>query len=166
MRRIAEACWAGVLSMTFLTAGIACAAGDAGDWPQFRGPRGDGKCTETGLLTKWPAGGPKLLWTLTGLGRGYSTVSIADRRILTTGDRGTPSEGESQYIIAFDLNTRKELWATRIGPPWGDGGPRSTPTIDGPLTYVLGTDSDLVCVETATGKLRGTRTLPRISAGK
>jgi len=31
------------------------------DWPQFRGPNRDGKSTETGLLKKWPEGGPKQL---------------------------------------------------------------------------------------------------------
>ena len=39
-------------------------------WPQFRGPQNDNLSTETGLLKQWPEGGPKLLWTAKGLGRG------------------------------------------------------------------------------------------------
>ena len=35
----------------------------ADDWPQWRGPRRDGLSLETGLLTQWPEGGPKKLWT-------------------------------------------------------------------------------------------------------
>ena len=31
----------------------------AGDWPQYRGPNGDGFCSEIPNLN-WPAGGPKV----------------------------------------------------------------------------------------------------------
>jgi outer membrane protein assembly factor BamB len=140
--------------------------GAANDWPQFHGPNRDAKCTETGLLKQWPENGPKLLWKLTGLGRGYSTVAIADGRLLTTGDRKTEGQGESQFIIAYDLASRKELWATRVGPPHDDGGPRSTPTIDGGLAYAIGTDGDLVCVETATGKLRWKKNFAKDFSGQ
>ena len=34
----------------------------SGDWPQFHGPRRDALCSERGLLAKWPAEGPRLLW--------------------------------------------------------------------------------------------------------
>jgi outer membrane protein assembly factor BamB len=135
------------------------------DWPQFHGPNRDAKCAETGLLKEWPEGGPKLLWKLDGLGRGYSTISIVGGKFYTTGDRKT-DDGESQFVIAYGLADRKELWATRIGPPHGDGGPRSTPTVDGELLYVVGTDGDLLCVETATGKVRWQKNFARDFGGK
>jgi len=140
------------------------AKAEAPDWTQFRGPNRDGKCSETGLLKQWPEGGPKLLWKLKGLGSGYSTVSIVDGKILTTGDleRG---DDESQYIMAFDLNTRKRLWETRIGPPHGDGS-RCTPTVDGELTYAIGTSGDLVCVETETGKVVWKKNFKKDFGGK
>jgi len=50
-------------------------------WPQFRGPRRDGICDETGLLKSWPASGPKLLWQTNGLGNGYSAPIITGGRI-------------------------------------------------------------------------------------
>ena len=40
-------------------------------WPQFRGPRRDGISDERGLLATWPAGGPELLWSAKGAGRGF-----------------------------------------------------------------------------------------------
>ncbi|MFN3486986.1 MAG: polyvinylalcohol dehydrogenase, partial [Planctomycetota bacterium] len=40
-------------------------------WPQWRGPRRDGISGETGLLPRWPAEGPRLLWKAEGLGRGW-----------------------------------------------------------------------------------------------
>jgi len=33
------------------------------DWPQFRGADRSNISKETGLLRKWPAGGPKHLWS-------------------------------------------------------------------------------------------------------
>ncbi len=129
------------------------AAEKTADWPQFHGPQRDAKCAETGLLKEWPGDGPKLLWKLEGLGRGYSTISIADGRLFTMGDRKGPDGDEAQYVMAYDLASRKELWATRVGPPHGDGGARCTPTVDGERLYVIGTDGDLVCCETATGKV-------------
>ncbi|MCD6393528.1 MAG: hypothetical protein J7M40_08470, partial [Planctomycetes bacterium] len=57
----------------------------AGDWPQFRGPDRSGISTETGLLTAWPEGGPKLLWQYQNLGKGYASVSVANGSIYTTG---------------------------------------------------------------------------------
>lgn len=124
----------------------------AGDWPQFHGPNRDNICSETALLREWPENGPKLLWTLEGLGRGYSTISIAKGRIYTMGDR-RGGDGEHQFVIAYDLATRKELWATRIGPPHRDGGPRCTPTVDGDRVYAIGTDGDLVCLDAASGQV-------------
>jgi outer membrane protein assembly factor BamB len=134
----------------------ATSAIDRTDWPQFHGPARDSICREEGLLQEWPEQGPKLLWTLEGLGRGYSTVSITRGAIFTMGDRAVNGE-EAQFVIAYDLATRKELWATRIGPPHTDGGPRCTPTVDGDRLYAIGTDGELVCLDTPTGDIHWRR---------
>ena len=136
------------------------------DWPQFHGPMRDSICREKGLLHEWPEGGPKLLWTLTGLGRGYSTVSIAQGRIFTMGDRPDASGSEAQLVIAFDLATRRELWATHVGPPHSDGGPRCTPTVDGALVYAIGTDGDLLCLDADSGQLRWRKNFVKDFEGK
>jgi outer membrane protein assembly factor BamB len=117
------------------------------DWPQWRGPDRNGRSTETGLLKEWPKDGPPLLWRIDGLGKGYSSVSIAGGRIFTMGDRG-----QGQFVIALDLGTRKELWATRAGNAWRDGGPRCTPTVDGDRVYALTARGDLICLEVGTGR--------------
>ena len=39
-------------------------------WSQWHGPNRDGKSPDTGLLKSWPAGGPKQLWEVTGVGQG------------------------------------------------------------------------------------------------
>src|SRR5213080_5012447 len=53
----------------------------ASDWPQWRGQNRDGIAKETGLLKKWPANGPSLLWQVKDLGSGYSTPSVAAGRL-------------------------------------------------------------------------------------
>jgi outer membrane protein assembly factor BamB len=125
----------------------------APDWPQFHGPNRDAKSTEVGLLPQWPSDGPKLLWTIKGLGAGYSSVSIAGGKLYTMGDVETAPKHKEQVLLAFDLATREKLWQAVVGPPHSGGGPHCTPTVDGDRVYALGTDGDLVCAETATGKI-------------
>lgn len=129
----------------------------AADWPQWRGPNRDGVCTETGLLKQWPADGPKLLWEISGLGAGYSTVSIQDGRLYTMGDRQVGGE-KAQYVYAYDLGTQKELWAAKVGKPHNDG-PRCTPTVDGGFVYATGTSGDVVCIAADSGKVVWTKNL-------
>ena len=130
---------------------ISTAAGGA-EWPQFRGPRRDAICTETGLLQDWSASPPKLLWHVDGLGKGYSSLAIADGKLYTMGDRPAEGKTESQFVLAFDLATQRELWATPVGPAQDDG-PRCTPTLDGDRLYAVGTDGDLVCLEASSGRV-------------
>ena len=140
-------------------AGLSLEAASIADWPGFHGPYRDAICREQGLLKQWPEAGPKLLWTLDGLGRAYSSVAIAGGRLLTMGDRIDEGQDEVQNVMAYDLQTRKQLWATPVGPPHPDGGPRCTPTIDGDLLYVIGTEGNLVCLETETGKIEWRKSL-------
>ena len=48
------------------------------EWPCFHGTMRTNKSAETGLLKKWPENGPELLWTISGLGKGYTTLSIVE----------------------------------------------------------------------------------------
>jgi outer membrane protein assembly factor BamB len=159
MRSMLVCCFVGLM----LTVRPAWAG--SGDWPQFHGPHRDSLCAETGLLKHWPADGPKLLWKLEGLGRGYSTVSIIDGKLLTMGDR-KQGDAEQQMVLAYDLASRKELWATVVGGPHKDGGPRCTPTVDGDRLYVVSTDGDVLCLETATGKIVWRKSLANDFGGK
>jgi outer membrane protein assembly factor BamB len=146
--------------------GLSLETASTTDWPQFHGPQRDALCREKGLLPSWPQGGPRLLWEMQGLGRAYSSVAIAGERLFTMGDRPAAGQDESQFVVACDLPSRKLLWATRVGPPHQDGGPRCTPTVDGNLLYALGTDGDLVCLETATGAVRWRASLTQDFGGK
>jgi outer membrane protein assembly factor BamB len=130
---------------------LGASVSQAADWPQWRGPGRDGRSSETGLLSSWPAGGPPLLWKSTGLGDGYSTVTVQGGRIFTLG-----ATTDAEYVIALDARSGKELWRTRNGRRFrnnrGDG-PRGSPTADGNRLYALGGNGDLSCLDVATGKV-------------
>jgi outer membrane protein assembly factor BamB len=142
------------LSSTVLTAQIATLQGD---WPQFRGPLRDGVSADTGLLTKWPKGGPPLVWDTRGAGRGYASLSLVEGRMFTLGDGPSTAPDTDEYVSCFDRATGEQLWLKRLGPAWTSGRPdwqssRSTPTIDGDLLYVLTPHGKLVCLKVNTGE--------------
>ena len=83
----------------------------AGDWPQWRGPKRDGHGAETGLIKQWPKDGPKVAWQVETAGVGYSSVVVADGRVITQGDIGGV-----EHIICFDEKTGKRLWAVQPDP--------------------------------------------------
>src|SRR6516165_6453495 len=55
----------------------------ADDWPQWLGPKRDSVWRETGILEKFPKGGPKVLWR-TPIGGGYSGPAVAGDRVYVT----------------------------------------------------------------------------------
>ena len=91
------------------------AAGPApdSDWAQWRGPKRDGLSPDTGLLKEWPAGGPPLLWKVTTIGGGFSSVSIQGDKIYTMGD-----QTDGCALIALKTSDGSVLWQTRIGEVW------------------------------------------------
>jgi outer membrane protein assembly factor BamB len=122
------------------------------DWPQFRGPNRDDVSADTGLLKEWPQGGPPLLWKATGLGTGYSGVSVAGSRIYTIGENT-----ESSSVVALNAADGKPLWTAKLGKPGAPGqpefyGPRSTPALSGDLVIALGQWGDLIGLNANTGQ--------------
>ena len=128
----------------------------AADWPQWRGPNRDGVSQETGLLKEWPKAGPKLAWKATLGGVGYSSpVVVGGRVYLTAAEDG--DKGLKEFAICLGAKDGKPVWKVELpssdggySTSWGSG-PRSTPTIDGDLIYILGARGDLSCRKTADG---------------
>jgi outer membrane protein assembly factor BamB len=128
-------------------------ASAADSWPTFRGPDRSGVAAETGLLDQWPAGGPKLLWTAKGAGRGYASVAIADGKLYTLGDGLSTASDADEYLVCFDQRDGRQLWASKTGAAWNSGqeswqSARSTPTVDGDRVYVLTPHGELICFTT------------------
>ena len=120
----------------------------AADWPQFRGPNRDGKSTEQGLLAKWPEGGPKLLWSVHGVGKGFTHVAVAGGLVYVTG-----LEGNEGILRAYSLDGEAK-WKASYGPEWSTSHPgaRSIPTVHDGLVYVASGVGDLACFDAASGK--------------
>ena len=53
-----------LLVLSTVSDGQAQTKAEKGEWPQFLGPNRNGISTETGLLTEWPEGGPKVVLSL------------------------------------------------------------------------------------------------------
>lgn len=134
--------------------GVSVLAQEANHWPSFHGPDRSNKSAETGLLKEWPEAGPGLLWTVSGLGEGYSSVSIAEGYLFTAG-----MIEQQTYVFAFDLEGN-QVWKKPNGQAWeatrdharAYGGSRSTPTYDEGIVYHLGELGRLAAFEYKTGK--------------
>ncbi|WP_020471224.1 PQQ-binding-like beta-propeller repeat protein [Zavarzinella formosa] len=132
--------------------------GNAGDWPQWRGPNRDDVSKETGLLKEWPSEGPKLLWKTEKCGVGYgSPVTSAGKIFLMGGEDSV--KGANEFLLCLDAKEGQEVWRKPLNTAegnynhgWGSG-PRGTPTVDGDKVYVLGAKGDLQCYETKDGTL-------------
>jgi outer membrane protein assembly factor BamB len=125
-----------------------CVQACAEEWPQWRGPHHDGISRETGLLSQWPAGGPRARWRVP-LGMGYSSVSVAGGKAVTM--FGTE---DGEFVVALDASSGKVLWKTPSGPLFHNtygNGPRSTPTIDAGRVYSLGATGSLLALDAASG---------------
>jgi outer membrane protein assembly factor BamB len=124
------------------------------DWPQWRGINRDGLSHDRGLLGEWPADGPPVAWKVDTAGESYSSIAVADGRIITMGN----VDGEGR-IICLNEKDGATLWS--VHPPTetklykhgkGDGG-RGTPTIDGDLVYAIGGGGDMTCLKAANGEV-------------
>jgi outer membrane protein assembly factor BamB len=129
------------------------------DWPQFRGANRDAHSPDTGLLKEWPKDGPPLVWKATGVGGGYSSVSVTGGKLFTMGNKG-----KSSSVVAIDLDSGQVLWSQEVGKSGDNLG--STPTVDGDRVYAVGQAGDLVCLDAETGKERWHKNFEKDFGGK
>lgn len=82
----------------------------AQDWPRFRGPTGQGICTEKGLPLKWSAA-ENVAWKTPIPGEGWSSpIAWGDRIFLTT----ATENGSSCRVLCLDKGSGKVLWDARV----------------------------------------------------
>ena len=133
------------------------------EWPCFHGSDRQNKSKETGLLNKWPANGPGLLWTISGLGEGYSSLAIEGGILYTAGEFDNQT-----YVFAYNLNG-KLLWKKPNGEAWtvkvswasSYNGPRSTPTYDNGKVYHLSEAGKLTAYNSKNGEIIWSRELTK-----
>src|SRR5438270_7104206 len=100
--------------MTFrllATAALAIALAFAGhvgaeDWPQWRGPHGDGHSTETNVPLMWSAT-DNVAWRVPIPGKGHSSpVVVGDRIFLTT----CTESDQKRLLLCLDRRDGHTLW--------------------------------------------------------
>jgi outer membrane protein assembly factor BamB len=121
------------------------------DYYRWRGPDLNGISKESGWLAEWPANGPKVLWK-SAVGKGFSSIAVADGRAFTIGN-----SDNHDTVFCFDAATGEVRWKhtypSRLEAKYYEGGPGSTPTVDGRHVFTFGKMGDLFCLEAASGKV-------------
>ena len=122
------------------------------DWPNFLGPRLNSTSTETGILTTWPADGPKIVWQRE-LGEGYGIGSISRGRLYQF-DR----VANRARLSCLHAETGQSLWEfdypTDFADMYGyDGGPRCSPVIEGNRVYILAPREGCTACAASDGQL-------------
>ncbi len=116
-------------------------AARAEDWPQFRGPTGQGHSSERGLPVEWSES-LNVIWKSPVPGLGWSSPAVSAGRVWVT----TAIENEypaSLRALAFDVETGRELVNTEVVSIVQDpfANPKNsfaspTPIIEGDRVYV------------------------------
>jgi outer membrane protein assembly factor BamB len=125
----------------------------AEEWPKWRGPQGDGITRESGLMTQWPEGGPKKLWSAP-VGIGHSSPVAVDGKVYIFSEN---EDQTTETLDAFDAASGKKIWSqTSQGAFSIDNvqwrGTRATPTIVDDKIYTYGGSGDLIARQLADGK--------------
>jgi outer membrane protein assembly factor BamB len=139
----------------------------ADDWPQWLGPQRDGIWRETGIVTKFPPGGPPLRWR-TPIAAGYAGPAVAEGRVYVT-DRVVakgatvpknqflkPTIPGTERVLCLNEADGKILWKHEYDCPYAISyplGPRTTPLVKDGKVYTLGAEGNLFCLDAQDGKV-------------
>ncbi|MEQ1827830.1 MAG: PQQ-binding-like beta-propeller repeat protein [Pirellula sp.] len=121
------------------------------DWPRMLGTNYDQRSQETGILTKWPPQGLKIVWTKrTGTGYGNG---VASQGRWFQFDRF----GGVERLSCLNAETGDPIWEWDSKVEYFDSygynnGPRCSPVVDGERVYVYGVAGTLACISVQHGK--------------
>jgi outer membrane protein assembly factor BamB len=112
----------------------------AEDWPQFRGPTGQGHSAERGLPLDWSET-KNIVWKVPVAGSGWSSPVIAGGRIWLTA--AVSGRGTSLRLVAFNAADGREVVNTEVFhlgaaslPNVKNSFASPTPIVDGDRVYV------------------------------
>ncbi|PAW81010.1 MAG: quinonprotein alcohol dehydrogenase [Pedosphaera sp. Tous-C6FEB] len=142
---------ASLLSALVCTASLALAADN---WPQFRGPTGDGQSTAKGLPLKWSET-ESVKWKTPIHDKGWSSPVIwGDQIWLTT----ATSNGTALFVLTLDKNSGKvirdvKLFDAEQPELWMKYNSYASPTpvIEEGRVYVTFGEAGTACLDTKTG---------------
>jgi outer membrane protein assembly factor BamB len=145
----------------------------ADDWPQWMGPKRDNVWREHGLLEKFPAGGPRVVWR-TPVAGGYAGPAVAGGKLFVT-DYVTQDDVKIdnfdrkeftgvERVLCLNAETGSEEWRHEYPVKYTisyPAGPRCTPIVDGDKVYTLGAEGHLICFESEKGAIVWQKDLPK-----
>ena len=80
------------------------------DWPQWRGPRGDGVAAEQDVPVRWDET-TNVAWMADVPGRGHASPIVVDSTVYLA---SAITDQQKQIVIAFDRLTGKQRWETAV----------------------------------------------------
>jgi outer membrane protein assembly factor BamB len=159
--------WIGVLIGSWILIGGWSPAGlaSAQDWPQWMGPQRDNVWRESGIVDKFPAGGPPVLWR-TPIAGGYAGPAVAQGRVFITDyvtadnvkvDNFERAEFSGmERVLCLSEDSGEVLWKHEYPVRYTvsyPAGPRCTPCVEEDRVYTLGAEGHLFCFHVADGRI-------------
>lgn len=121
---------------------------NAQNWPNFRGPNGDGTSVETNLPVKWDSV-TNVVWKTRVPGTGYSSPVVwKERLFITTAIQAT----QEKILLCYDARSGKLLWQKTVvkspfeGKHDNNSHASGTPATDGTKVYLSFLDGKDVVV--------------------
>jgi outer membrane protein assembly factor BamB len=139
----------------------------AGDWPQFRGPGGQGVSEETGLPITWNEN-DNLIWKIDTPCSGNSVPIIVGPRLFLTcysgfNEPGKPGKMDDLklHLVCLSRDDGKKMWAKTIDPALPEeprirddhGYATATPIVAEDRVYVFFGKSGVFCYDFAGNEL-------------
>ena len=143
-------------------ASLAQPASGPAAWPQWGGPNRNFMSESKGLASKWPASGPKRLWSR-ALGEGHSAIAADGGRLYTMyrpiGMLAMVRRSQEEAIAALDATTGATIWEHRYpsstsGIDFSEGaGPHATPLVTADRVFAAGSRKELFALNKANGQV-------------
>ena len=126
------------------------------NWPQFRGPRGDGQSPNTGLPTTWSET-ENIRWKTPIHGKGWSSPVVWGNQIWMT--TATP-DGKERFAVCVDLASGKIVHDVRVldvlDPQYShemNSHASPTPVVEEGRVYVHFGSTGTMCLDTQSAKI-------------
>jgi len=144
------------LSLLFAVLAFGGLTASAEEWPQFRGPTGQGHSAERGLPVEWNES-QNVLWKTRVPGLGWSSPVVAGGRVWVT--TAVKDRSGSLRALAFDVGTGRQVVNTEVFRVGNVDAPNAknslaspTPIVEGDRVYVhFGADGTAAL--TTTGEI-------------
>jgi outer membrane protein assembly factor BamB len=153
---------------------IAFTFAPAADWPQFRGPNGDGHASAKNLPQEWSSE-KNIAWRTEIPGRGWSSPALSGGKIylttavVTSGEEASPKADRSLRALCLDAVTGKVVWDREVFAQDGASAPDSihrknghaspTPLVADGQVFIHFGHQGTACLDLTGKKLWENRTL-------